>query len=192
MTTILTEWWNGLDFTLQIFYALGIFSGAILLIQTALMFLGIGDGDVDLDGDMDLDSDGHILSVRTITGFLFAFGWTGALCLKSGLGIGLTISAAIAAGTAMLFLLLGLMRLIYSLRQDGTLDYRNAIGQIGTVYMPIPSDGNKAGKIEVMVQGRLAIMEAFYQGEQKLATGSKVKVIDTIGENSLLIEPLSQ
>lgn len=177
---------------MQIFYAVGIFSGGILLIQTAFMLLGIGDGDLDLDSDFDLDHDGggHILSVRTVTAFLFGFGWTGALCLKSGLNIGLAILAAMAAGTVMLFILVGLMRLIYSLKQDGTINYRNAIGQIGTVYLPIPAKGNKAGKIEVMVQGRLAVVEAFHKGEQKLDNGSKVKVIETIGENGLLVEPL--
>ncbi|MFK5921049.1 MAG: hypothetical protein QM496_02630 [Verrucomicrobiota bacterium] len=193
MMNIFTEWWGGLDLTLQIFYALGIFSGSILLMQTALMVLGIGDGALDMDTDFDLDHDGggHILSVRSITGFLFAFGWTGALCLQSGLGIGLTILAAIAAGTAMLFLLFGLMRLINSLRQDGTINYRNAIDQIGTVYLPIPAGGQQAGKIEVVVQGRLSVMEAFHKGEHKLENGSKVKVVDVIGENGLLVEPLS-
>lgn len=190
---LITEWWSGLDFTLQIFYALGIFSGGILLLQTALMLLGIGDGDVDLDADMDLDGDGggHILSVRTVTAFLFGFGWTGALCLKSGIGIGLSILAAMAVGTLMVVVLVVLMRLIYSLKQDGTVNYRNAIGQIGTVYLPIPGGGSQAGKIEVMVQGRLAVVDAFHKGDQKLANGSKVKVLETIGENGLLVEPIS-
>ncbi len=185
--TLITEWWNGLDFTLQIFYALGIFSGGILLIQTALMLLGIGDGDIDLDHD----GGGHILSVRTVTAFLFGFGWTGALCLKSGLSIGLSILAAMAAGSTMVLVLVVLMRLIHNLKQDGTINYRNAIGQVGTVYLPIPA-GGKSGKIEVMVQGRLAVVDAFHNGDQKLANGSKVKVLETIGENGLLVEPLSR
>jgi hypothetical protein len=184
----LTGWWGGLDLSLQIFYAVGIFSGCILVLQTLLMIFGFGDGDIDTD--FDHDGGGHIFSVRSVTAFLFGFGWTGALCLKSGLGIGLTILLAIAAGGVMLFIIVGLMRLIYGLRQDGTLDYRNAIGEIGTVYLPIPAGGQKPGQIEVMVQGRLAVVEAFHKGDQNLPNKSRVKVIDTIGGNSLLVEPL--
>ncbi len=189
----LTEWWGGLDLTLQIFYAVGIFAGGILLLQTLLMIFGIGDGDIDVDTDVDFDHDGggHILSVRSITAFLFGFGWTGALCLKSGLSIGLSILLAIAAGTVMLFIIVGLMRLVYGLKQDGTVNYRNAIGQIGTVYLTIPGGGSKAGKIEVLVQGRLAVVDAFCKGGENLENGTKVKVLDTIGESGLLVEPLS-
>jgi len=190
--SFLTEWWGGLDLSLQIFYAVGIFSGGILLLQTLLMVFGIGDGDLDADADFGLDHDGggHILSVRSVVAFLFGFGWTGALCLKSGLGIGLTMLLAIGAGTLMLFVMVGLMRLIYGLRQDGTVNYRNAIGEVGTVYLPIPPGGQKPGQIEVMVQGRLAVVEAFYKGDEKLENKSKVKVIDTFGGNGLLVEPL--
>ncbi len=188
--SFLTEWWGGLDLSLQIFYATGIFSGCILLLQTLLMVFGIGDGDWDFDTDFDHDGGGHILSVRSVTAFFFGFGWTGVLCLQSGFGIGLTILLAIAAGTVMLFIIVGLMRLIYGLRQDGTVDYRNAIGQVGTVYLPIPAGGQRPGKIEVMVQGRLAVVEAFYPGDRKLPNQSKVKVLDTIAGNGLLVEPL--
>lgn len=188
-----TEWWGGLDLSLQIFYAVGIFSGGILLLQTLLMIFGIGDGELDADTDFDLDhadGGGHILSVRSITAFLFGFGWTGALCLKSGFGIGVATLLALVVGTVMLFAIVGLMRLIYGLRQDGTVNYRNAIGEIGTVYLPIPPGGQKPGQIEVMVQGRLAVVEAFYKGDEKLENKSKVKVVDTFGGNGLLVEPL--
>lgn len=189
---MISEWWGGLDLALQIFYALGIFSGSILLLQTLLMLFGIGDGDVDLDTDIDLDAgDGmHILSVRTITAFLFGFGWTGAICLKSGLNITLTLLIATGAGTTMLIIIVVLMRLFHGLRQDGTINYRNAIGEIGSVYLPIPPGGKNPGQVEVMVQGRLVVVEAFYKGDEKLENHSKVKIIDTIGETSLLVEPL--
>jgi len=187
----ITEWWGGLDLSLQIFYALGIFSGGILLLQTLLMLFGIGDGDFDTDVDMDAGEGLHFLSVRTITAFLFGFGWTGAICIKSGLHILLTLSIATGAGTVMLLMILGIMRLFHGLRHDGTLNYRNAIGVIGSVYLPIPAGGKTPGQVEVMVQGRLVVVEAFYKGDEKLENHSKVKVIDTIGETSLLVEPLS-
>ena len=190
---IITEWWGGLDLALQIFYALGIFSGSVLLLQTLLMLLGIGDGDVDLDTDVGLDAgDGmHILSVRTITAFLFGFGWTGAICLKSDLNILLTLLIATGAGTAMLLIILAIMRLFHGLRQDGTLNYRNAIGEIGSVYLPIPAGGKTPGQIEVMVQGRLKVVQAYTQGDQAIPTRAKVNVVRVLDQQSLLVEPLT-
>lgn len=47
------EWWNSLEFAAQIFYCIAIPSTLILLIQTVLLFLGIGedgDGDAIFDG----------------------------------------------------------------------------------------------------------------------------------------------
>ena len=190
---IITEWGGGLDLALQIFYALGIFSGSVLLLQTLLMLLGIGDGDVDLDTDVGLDAgDGmHILSVRTITAFLFGFGWTGAICLKSDLNILLTLLIATGAGTAMLLIILAIMRLFHGLRQDGTLNYRNAIGEIGSVYLPIPAGGKTPGQIEVMVQGRLKVVQAYTQGDQAIPTRAKVNVVRVLDQQSLLVEPLT-
>lgn len=49
----LFEWWNSIGFASQIFYCIAIPSTLILLIQTVLLFLGIGDdagGDSVFDG----------------------------------------------------------------------------------------------------------------------------------------------
>ena len=55
----LVEWWNSLDLALQIFYCIAIPATLVLLIQTFLMFIGIGDGDADFDApDVDFNSDG--------------------------------------------------------------------------------------------------------------------------------------
>ena len=44
------EWWNALSLATQVFYCIARPSTLILLIQTILLFVGIGgDGDVDVD-----------------------------------------------------------------------------------------------------------------------------------------------
>jgi len=191
---MLNEWWDSLNMPLQIFYGIGIVSTFILLIQSLLMILGLDHSDMDLDTDFDLDhGDGgmHILSVRTIIAFSTGFGWTGVVCLKAGLPLWLSLLIAIAIGMVMMFSIYALMRFFFSMRHDGSVNYTNAIGEIGTVYLPIPAGGKSPGQIEVNVQGRLAVVEAFCKGDEKLANKSKVKVIDTVGERSLLVEPLN-
>ena len=56
------EWWSNLGIVLQIFYCIAIPATLVLLIQTIMMFIGIGDdgdiGDGDIDADIDMDTDG--------------------------------------------------------------------------------------------------------------------------------------
>ena len=52
------EWWNSLELATQIFYCIAIPSTLILLVQTVLTFIGIGDGaDADVDADVDAGVD---------------------------------------------------------------------------------------------------------------------------------------
>lgn len=54
------EWWNSLSLAAQIFYCIALPSTLVLLVQTVLMFIGLGedaDGDVDVDTDVGADVD---------------------------------------------------------------------------------------------------------------------------------------
>lgn len=57
------EWWNSLSLAAQIFYCIALPSTLVLLVQTVLMFIGLGedaDGDVDVDTDVDADVDADV------------------------------------------------------------------------------------------------------------------------------------
>ena len=61
------DWWNTLTIASQVFYCVAIPATLVLLIQTVLMFLGIGeDGDADelpdpgMDASADMDADGDV------------------------------------------------------------------------------------------------------------------------------------
>jgi len=60
MIATLDIWWDGLTPILKVFYAIGIFSTAILGVQTVLALFGIGDhGEMpDLDVDVEFRSPG--------------------------------------------------------------------------------------------------------------------------------------
>ena len=53
------------------------------------------------------------------------------------------------------------MKLLYSLKESGNIDFQNAIDQIGTVYLTVPPNESGPGKVRVMVQGRLKIVTAY-------------------------------
>ncbi len=56
------DWWNSLDIITQVFYCIALPSTLVLLIQTIMMLIGMGDdGDIDADVPDDVDiSDGEI------------------------------------------------------------------------------------------------------------------------------------
>jgi hypothetical protein len=188
----MTEWWTSLLIEKQIFYAIGLFSLAVLLLQILLTILGVGHHDADFSGHGDHDSGIGFLTVRTVTAFFVGFGWTGVIMLNRGYSILAAIVAGAATGTVFLlttaFLIHNLLRLQSS---GGNVDYNNAIGSVGTVYTTIPAAEAGGGQIELMIQGRLMMAEAYTKATWNLKPNSKAKVIALIGRSTLLVEPLT-
>lgn len=211
----MSEWWSGLSLSLQIFYGIGILASIIMVVQLIMTLFGADtdgatadggfdggfDGDVDLggaDGPPDLVHDVgdaaqhasglHVLSTRTVLAFLAGFGWTGVIALQGGRSMASSVLIAVGVGLLLMMLVFWLMQWLYSLRQSGSLDYRNAVGQVGTVYVRIPAQGQGTGQIQVLVQGRLATVAAVGRGEAPITSGNKVKVVGLAGLNTLEVE----
>ena len=187
-------WWGSLGSSLQIFWGIALVTSTVMVLQLLLMLLGFdSDSDVDMDADVDGDvtDGGNILSVRTITAFFAGFGWSGVACLDAGYSLPVTLLISVGVGSVFMMGVFALMRFLYGLRYSGTLDYRNAIGQLGSVYLPIPGDMSGPGKIEVLVQGRLRVVDAFNRSGDPLPNRSRVKVVDVMDQNTLVVEPVS-
>ncbi len=183
----MVEWWVSLALAFKFFYGIAILTSVILALQLLAMLFGLGDGDIDFDADAD---GGGILSVRTVTAFLAGFGWTGAIALESGKTVPVATGLAVVVGGALMFTVAALMRGLYGLRQTGTLDYKNAIGEIGSVYLHVPPAMKGPGQVEVTVQGRLRVVQAFTKASQEIPNGARVRVVDTMDQNTLVVEPL--
>jgi hypothetical protein len=175
------DWWSTLGKALQIFYGIAITTSAVMLFQLVLIVFGMdGDSDFDVD-DIDDHGTGGILSVRTVVAFFVGFGWTGVAAIEAGWTLVPTIVGGVFA----------LMRTLYSMRYTGSLDYRNAVGIVGNVYLPIPAAMAGPGQIEVLVQGRLRVVQAFTRAERRLGNNERVRVTDLVDETTLLVEPLN-
>lgn len=180
-----SDWWGSLEGAYRVFYALGIVSALALLVQVILAVFGLDDlfGAADGEGT-------SLLSLRTVSGFLAGFGWTGVVMIRAGystLGasIGGTVVGLLFAG--ILFLII---RVMMGLRHSGTIDYRNAVGVAGKVYAPIGASLEKPGQVEVLVQGRLRTVAAMTRHDQELPTLTRIRVVDTLDSNTLLVAPL--
>ena len=184
------EWFSTLGLPLFIFYGIAIVASLILIVQVGLMIFGLGD---DLDADMDDVGDPgglHILSLRSLTGFFGGFGWTGAILLGKGSSLVIAIVAGAGVGGVLMLSVAYLMSLLYSLRESGNIDYKDAIGQIGTVYLTIPPDQSGPGKIRVMIDGRLKVVLAYTKSNEQMSSERKVRVVAQLDARTLMVEPL--
>lgn len=200
---MLGEWWNGLGLQLQIFYGIGMVSALALLVQALLLLLGVGahDGDVgvaatdvhtDIGTDTHNDGSGlHVLSVRSVTAFFAGFGWTGVIATGQGLPIAWALLISVAVGAVFMMLVYYLMKMLYSLRDSGTLDYRSTLGKVGTVYVPIPPAQSAPGQIQILLQGSLRTIAAYTRGTQRIASQTRVKVVEVADAQTLLVEPVA-
>ncbi len=209
------EWWNSLSLAAQIFYCIALPSTLVLLVQTILMFIGLGedaDGDVDVDtdvdADVDVDVDGDIpdgdegflatvdaegfaglrvFTIRGIIAFLVVFGWVGVVMETAGITLWLTLPVATASGFAIMLLLAFIFKALMKLRSDGNTDNRNAIGTAGRVHLTIPPSRTGEGKVHVMLQGSYVERDAVTDEDTPIPTGSEIVVVRVSGGTTLVV-----
>ncbi len=193
----MSTWWSSLILEQQIYYAIAFTATAIVSVQTLLLFVGdvtdlAGAGDVDMDGPGGHPSGIGLLSSRTIVAFLVGFGWTGAIVASEGARASeFTALTAVVVGLLFGAAILYLMRFLSSLRHSGTLDYVNAVGEVGTVYLPIPAAMAGPGKIQVMIQGRLKEVQALTHDHERIENRTPVRVVELLDDNTLVVETLA-
>ncbi|MDX1644869.1 MAG: hypothetical protein R3244_10985 [Thermoanaerobaculia bacterium] len=186
-------WWATLNEPLKWFYTIAITTSVLMVFQLILMLFGM-DGD-EFD-DVDADGDGagaevKVLSIRTVTAFFAGFGWTGVAVLESGGGLVAALGAAALIGGVFMGGVILLMRGLSAMRHSGTLDYANAIGEVGTVYLRIPPAMSNPGQVEIMVQGRLMVAQAFTRADSEIPNQTRVRVTEVMDKNTLVVEPLA-
>ena len=194
----LGNWWNALASIEQVFWGIAIIFSILFIIQFVLSLIGLDfDHDVDLDTHVDVthvdsfqvDSDFTLLSVRSIIAFFTFFGWTGILVLNAGGTLFATLGFSTLSGLASMFIVGYMMYAFSKLEQQGNMDINEALYNTGEVYLPIPSNKNGQGKIHINIQGSIREMDAVTKGSL-LPTGSKVRVIDIMNNELLVVEPL--
>lgn len=191
----MSEWWGGLSFEQQVYYSLAIVATLMVGIQTLMLLIAGTDlaeaGDFDMDGPEDHPSGIQLLSSRTVFGFLLGFGWTGVIVSATSPRPEYTAVAATLVGFLFGGAIFYLMRLLNSLKHSGTLDYENALGEVGTVYLPIPAGMGGTGRIQVVVQGRMKEVQALTRHRERLENRARVRVVELLDDNTLIVEPLS-
>jgi membrane protein implicated in regulation of membrane protease activity len=128
-----------------------------------------------------------IISFRTLVAAFAFFGLGGLTAQSAGSSLWMQLVVAFVCGGVAMFAVHGLMKMLGKLGEDATVRIHKALGQEGTVYVPIAAHKQRAGKVQLKMQNRLMEYEAITEGE-KLATGARVRVVAIRG-NTLEVEP---
>jgi hypothetical protein len=171
-----------------------VLGGVTLVLQLLLGLAGLEHGHHDLgahgghfgdahagDGHGSAGSEGfNLLSVRALAAGLAFFGLAGLGIRALGLGPVPVLLAAAAGGLAAAFVVAALMRYLLRLESDGTVRIEHALGQAGTVYVPIPGERAGRGKVLLTLQNRTVEYQAVTP-TGALPTGASVTVVEVLG-----------
>ena len=192
------DWWNGMTLLAQILACIAVPSTLLLVIQLIMTIVGLGDdsdGDVpdDLEDDVSFDdADGDIglrvFTIRGLTAFFTLLGWVGLSVSRTGAHAVISIMCGVLAGVVAMFLIALLVKYAMKLQDDGTLDYKNALGLSGTVYITIPAKRLEKGKINIMLQGHYMELEAVTDEDEDIKFGTEIVVIGLSGANTLVVK----
>ncbi|HBG32845.1 MAG TPA: hypothetical protein DEG42_06665 [Acholeplasmataceae bacterium] len=192
-------WWEQLSSFQQGMFIIAVSASFVMLIFLVLMLIGIEgsdfDGiddvsDVDVINDEPLSGIGglKILTIRGILAFISMGAWT-AYILVNWMHPLIASAIGIVVGAISAYLLALAFRATYKLESSGNLDYTNAIGQIGTVYIRVPKSKIGKGKITLTIQERYIEVDAMTEWDQDLMPKTIVEVIGIEDTTTLIVKP---
>lgn len=185
-------WWNELSLAKQLFYGIGLLAGFASLILAVMVMVGMEHHDaVDAAGSADFGhGGGGIFSIKPLTGFFLGFGWAGGIAMDSGLSLFVALVIALLAGSALMAVVVFMIRAIYAMRSDGTVQVQKAVGAVGTVYITVPARKAAGGQVVVNFSGRQETFAALTGAEQAIPSGDKVRVVSLVDNRTVLVEAI--
>lgn len=210
-------WIDAMPFLEKVFFFVAFPATLIMLIQTISLFFGGDTGDSGLDSDtsgldpvggsdisfdsaaetlgadfddvhMPTDVGLRFITVRGVITFMTVFGWAGVCFLEMGFPIPAAIAAAIVLGTGALVGVAFLIRGMMGLQANVNINYREALGKYGEVYLSIPPNGEGQGKVTLTLSGALSQFDAVTDGSDSIKTGDVVRVTDIVRGSVMVVE----
>ena len=210
------DWWNSLEPAMKVLWAVTLSASLVFVIQTVMTFLGaagdtdfdintdmdtagpsdVGDGSVDVGADVETGESGHLgtgmnlLTFRNFINFLIGFGWTAILLKDSIPSTGLRMLIAILVGIVLVAIVMLLFKWLTDMQQSGNINvFKSAVDCEGTVYLTIPGERAGEGKVQITINNAVREYAAVTDGPT-LKTGQRIRVVEVISANTLLVEEI--
>ncbi|MBR9913207.1 MAG: hypothetical protein GYB32_00035 [Algicola sp.] len=186
------EWFSALDGFSKFFWIIALIGSLMFVFVMITTFIGVDGGDDigDLDTDMDADTGigFQFITFKNLVGFFTIFGWTGVACINAGFSKPVSVITAFGCGLLMMAIMAAMFFSMRKLADSGTLNYKNAIGAIGEIYLTVGANRTKMGKVSVRVQGSLRELEALSDSLVELKSGTLIQVVDVTSNGILIVE----
>lgn len=186
----MNEWFAAFEAFEKVYWSIALIASGIFIVLMILTFIGgefddTGDVDADIDGDTGIDF--QFLSFKNLIGFFTIFGWTGIACINEGLSKGMTLLISIVCGLLMMFIMASLFYYLGKLNSSGSLKMKNALNQVGEVYLTIGANRSKIGKVHINIQGGMRELEALTDETFDLHQGDIITVTEVTGTGILIV-----
>jgi len=187
------DWFRELTGLEQVFWGMSLIFSVLFVIQFVFSLFGFDfDGEVEGDialGDGDIGTDFSLLSLRSVIAFFTFFSWTGVLMIKNGASLAAILVGSSFSGLLAFGIVAYLLYLFTKFNQSGTVDMEQALFQKGEVYLTVPGGKEGMGKVQIQLGQNLKELRAITEGGP-LPTGSKIRVIEVLEDNLLVVEAL--
>lgn len=168
-----------------------------LILGAGVLLVGIVLELAGLSHHVDVDHAGasaglELLSVRSIAAAATLFGAVGLALESVGLPMLISTPVAILGGLAAAVGTAWITRQMLRLESDGSLQLENAVGQPGTVYLPVPARRQGFGMVQFPLQGRTVELRAIADEEALIPTGAAVIVTSVVDAQTVEVMPTSR
>lgn len=171
---------------LSLFFYVGwLTTGLLVLMLVVSIFFGGADFDADADADFDADT-GGLGIIKSVLVFI-GIGCLTLFAIKDNTSLSwpIAIVSSIAAGSASIFVLSQLLILLLAQQEAGNWHLSDAEGELGKVYIPIPSNG--IGKVTIPVNGVEREIRARSASGKAIPSNASVEVLN-VEEDILVVE----
>ncbi|PWK20484.1 hypothetical protein [Xanthomarina spongicola] len=188
------DWFSNLELFAKIYWSIALIGSFIFAITMVLTFVGGDTSELDTDAEIEGDTGMgfQFITFKNLIGFFTLFGWSGIACIDAGFSKPITIGVSLICGLIMMAIMAAMFFYMRKLNDSGTLDFKNAIGAVGEVYLTIGANRSSIGKAHVKIQGALRELEALTDAETDLKSGSVIKVKNITDNGILIVEQLNK
>jgi len=183
----MVEWFLNLEGFPKFYWIIALIGSLIFIFIIITTFLGVDGADDFDDIDADTGMEFQFITFKNLIGFFTIFGWSGIACIDAGLSNSITIIISVFCGLVMMTIMAAMFHYMKKLNDSGTLNYKNAIGAIGEVYLTIGANRSKMGKVHIRVQGSLRELEALSDSLGELKSGTIIKVVEVTSNGVLIV-----
>jgi membrane protein implicated in regulation of membrane protease activity len=160
------------------FLAIAVF-GFVFVIASSIL------GDVFDHGDFGHDADGHaggpsLLSSRTISVFVTAFGAFGAIGIHLGYGVGVSTAMGMGGGLTFALVIYAFAAFLYSQQASSHIHTADLVGNTAQVSVAIPKGG--VGQVRCTLGDSVVEKVARASSDQDIPVNTLVKIQKLVGD----------